>query len=79
LYKVNNNHGGIKCGDEYCSYLTKEEGLQALETLLKGYVDLYGYDIKKIRSIYCPVTDIGCEGDYEKFIEIYEGELRKYE
>ena len=79
LYKVNNNHGGIKCGDEYCSYLTKEEGLQALETLLKGYVDLYGYDIKKIRSIYCPTTDIGCEGDYEKFIEIYESELKKYE
>lgn len=80
LWNTHFNAGGIKnYNNEYKSYPSKKQGLQALETLLKGYVDLYGYDIKKIRSIYCPTTEKGCEGDYEKFIEIYEGELKKYE
>lgn len=76
LWNQHSNAGGIKnYNNEYKSYDSKKDGLEALETLLQRYVDLYGYDIKKIRSIYCPVSDSGCLGDYEKFIEIYKEEL----
>lgn len=79
LWKHHFNAGGIKNNDnEYKSYSNEERGLNDLKTLLRRYVNKYGYDIKKIRSIYCPTTEKGCEGDYEKFIEIYEGELRKW-
>lgn len=76
-YNVLNNYGGISCGVEYCSYESKEQGLQALETLLEQYVDAFGYDIQAIRSVYCPISDEGCIGDYEKFIEIYNEQLEK--
>lgn len=76
-YNVLNNFGGISCGSEYCTYETREQGLQALETLLEQYVDAFGYDIQAIRSVYCPISDEGCIGDYEKFIEIYNEQLEK--
>lgn len=59
----------------YKHYESKEHGLQALNDLLEQYVDAFGYDIKAIRSTYCPISDEGCIGDSEKFIEIYEREL----
>lgn len=66
LYVNYFNHGGIKCGLEYCSYPTKESGLSALKTLLKHYVNKYGYDYKAIRNEYCQCG----EEDYYKFMEI---------
>lgn len=72
-----NNAGGIKCENVYCVYDTKESGLQALKTLLEHYISEFGYDIKAIRNKYCPLSDKGCIGDYERFTEIYNYELEK--
>jgi hypothetical protein len=74
-----NNAGGIKCGNVYCVYDTKENGLQALKTLLERYIIEFGYDIKSIRNKYCPIYDKGCIDDYENFKEIYNEELEKVE
>ena len=62
-----NNAGGIKCGSEYCTYDSKESGMEALENLLQGYVEKYGYDFRAIRERYC---QCGPE-DYDKFMQIY--------
>ena len=69
-----NNPGGIMVGDEYKAYPTKEQGLQALETLLQSYVDEFGYDLKAIRNRYCG-NHCGIE-DLETFTQIYMEELK---
>lgn len=72
------NAGGIKCwngNNDYCSYESEEEGLQALESLLESYVRDFGYDFKAIRNKYNP----GDGQDYERFMVIYYEELNKLE
>lgn len=73
LWQQNNNAGGIKCGNEYCSYQTKEQGYKALETLINQYIDKYGFDLKAIRKEYCG-SHCG-EEDLIEFQKIYEEEL----
>lgn len=75
LWTNGHNAGGIKCGQSYCHYETEEEGMQALERLLRIYVDQFGYDFKAIRARYC---QCGPE-DYPKFMEIYYEEYGKGE
>lgn len=65
LWLTQNNAGGVKCGKEYCSYQTKEAGLEALKTLLSRYVDNFGYDLEAIRSVYSESNDT------ELFRQIY--------
>lgn len=69
-----NNAGGIKCGNEtYCSYESKEAGMEALERLLERYVLKYGYNIKEIRNVYC---ECGAQ-DYYDFMEVFNEELER--
>ena len=75
LWRDYNNAGGIKCGSEYCRYQNKEQGYNALETLLKKYVEKYGYDLKSIRKEYC--GDHCGTKDLEEFEKIFEEELKK--
>lgn len=74
LWEYNNNPGGIKCGTDYCTFSSKDEGMQIFEDLLQDYVDTYGYDFRAIRDRYC---QCGPE-DYDKFMEIYYEEYSKY-
>lgn len=73
LWLKNNNAGGIKCGDMYCSYPTKKIGMRALRELLKNYVEKYGFNYKQIRKIYCECG----EEDYYKFMKILEEKKEK--
>lgn len=67
----NNNPGGIKCGDEYCSYSTKDEGLAEMFNLLHSYttgiIEWIGMKntIEEIRQAWNPETD-----DSQKIVEI---------
>lgn len=61
-------------GNEYKAYPTKEQGLQALETLLQSYVDEFGYDLKAIRNRYC--GNHCPEQDLITFTQIYMEELK---
>ena len=70
LWNTKFNAGGIKCGVEYCSYPSKEEGFKALRKLLSRYVDNHGYDLKAIRDIYSETDDTAL------FTSIYNKELR---
>ena len=80
MWLTHNNAGGIKINvNEYKHYNSKNEGVQALKTLLNQYVSEFGYDIKAIRNKYCPLSDKGCIGDYERFMNIYNYELEKGE
>lgn len=38
LWQQYNNPAGIKCGEKYCHYETKEEGLQAMFTIMNAYL-----------------------------------------
>lgn len=67
-----NNAGGIKCGSDYCTYESEEQGLNALETLLQDYYSVYGTDFKRLRERYC--ENCGIE-DLNEFIAIYKEEL----
>ena len=71
LWLTHNNPGGIKCGSRYCRYASQEEGLQALRTLLKRYVNRFGYDFEAIRSVYSESDDT------ELFRQIYYEERGK--
>ena len=73
LWLNRNNPGGIKCGSEYCYYDSPEQGMSALNSLLEHYVNKYGYDFEKIRSIYAPNQP----EDYPKFITIYNEEYNE--
>lgn len=73
LWLEYNNPGGIKCGSEYCFYDSQKSGLEALNSLLIEYWEVYGMDIKAIRQRYCQCGD----DDFQKFMEIYNEELKK--
>ncbi len=75
LWLNSNNPGGIKCGLEYCSYQTQEEGMRALETLLEWYVDEYAYNLEEIRYKYCG-QHCGSE-DLKTFTEIFNQEKER--
>lgn len=58
LYKNHNNIGGIynSSKQEFYSYETREEGVEAFVNLLKkGYFDKGYITIKKIQKKYCPI------------------------
>lgn len=70
LWLENNNAGGIKCNNGWCSYDTKDDGFYALKTLMRSYVNEFGYDSQSIRYKYCgwfcPTEDL------KAFDNIYE-------
>ena len=37
MWKQNNNPAGIKCGEDYCSYPSKDSGLAQMFNLLNQY------------------------------------------
>lgn len=59
----NNNPAGIKCGENYCSYSSKDEGLAQMFNLLHSYttgvIDWIGTKntIQEIRNVWNPETD----------------------
>lgn len=73
LWKIHNNPGGIKCGSEYCSYSSKEEGMNSLKQLLKWYHNKFGTDYKSATDLYCQCG----EDYYPLFKKIYEEEKKK--
>lgn len=75
MWVEHNNAGGIKCGVDYCSYESEEQGRESLESLLVAYVDDYGYDLESIRLEYCG-SHCGIE-DLNIFTQIYNEELNK--
>lgn len=70
-----NNAGGIKCGSDYCTYESEEQGLNALEMLLQDYYTVYGTDFKRLRERYC--ENCGIE-DLNEFTAIYQEEISKW-
>ena len=76
MWKYQNNPGGIKINGVYHTFASKEEGYDYMRTLLKNrYVDVYGYDIRAIRDVYCQCGP----QDYYTFMEIYEDVLVRME
>lgn len=73
LWVLNNNPGGIKCGEDYCSYPTKEQGMDALRNLLKWYHKEFGTDYKAATDLYCQCG----EDYYPLFNRIFEEEKEK--
>lgn len=75
LWQKNNNAGGIKCGSRYCSYTSKEQGVNDLKSILKGYVERHGFNLKNIRNEYCGSH---CGGsDLKEFNTIFMEELNE--
>ena len=74
MWNEYNNAGGIRIGSEWQRYETKEQGFMAMETLLEGYVEEFGYDLKAIRNKYCG-SHCG-EQDLITFKQIYQEELK---
>lgn len=69
LWKHHFNAGGIKLTDtEYRSYANEEEGLKVLKSLLREYVETYGYNLKSIRARYCYQCG---EQDLQTFTELF--------
>lgn len=60
---TNNNPAGIKCGEDYCSYQSKDEGLAMMFDLLHSYtngsIPWIGMKntIEEIRASWNPETD----------------------
>lgn len=68
---TSNNPAGIKCGEDYCSYSSKDEGLAMMFNLLHSYtngsIEWIGMKntIEEIRQAWNPETD-----DSQKIVEI---------
>lgn len=55
-----NNPAGIVCGSDYCSYSTKENGIESMFELLSKYVDgSISYIGKRVTAI--EIRDMWCE------------------
>lgn len=77
LWKIHNNPGGIKCGIEYCSYATEEDGMDALRSLMTYYYEKYGTDLAALRADYTRMTGESLENDIKEFITIFNEEMEK--
>lgn len=58
LWRLNNNPAGITCGNEYCSYSTQEQGLQAMFQLIRYYVnELDRCTVADVRELWSESDD----------------------
>lgn len=73
LWQVGNNAGGIKQGNNYRMYESKEAGSKHLGDLMADYMKIYGDDIQTIRETYCQCGP----DDWPQFEQMYLLELEK--
>lgn len=73
LWIYKNNPGGIKCGVDYCTYSTPDDGMKSLDSLIRLYYRDYGKDYKAATDRYCQCG----EEYYPLFMEIYNEEKIK--
>lgn len=65
LWLNHNNPAGITCGSVYCSYESPEQGIQAMFSLLRHYVNELG------RNTVASVRELWSESDdAESIVEI---------
>jgi uncharacterized FlgJ-related protein len=57
LWLNSNNPAGITCGAAYCTYETQQQGLQAMFSLMRYYVNEFG------RNTVTSVRDLWSESD----------------
>lgn len=67
LWLNSNNPAGITCGIDYCSYDTQEQGLRAMFSLLRYYInELNRCTIASVRELWSESDDA------EKILDIME-------
>ena len=60
LWINSNNPAGITCGADYCAYETQEQGLQAMFSLLRYYVnELDRNTVTSVRDLWSESDDAG--------------------
>ncbi len=58
LWITSNNPAGITCGDVYCSYDSQDQGLQAMFSLLRYYVNKLGRNtVREVRELWSEADD----------------------
>lgn len=58
LWLNSNNPAGITCETEYCSYDNREQGLQAMFSLLRNYVNELGRNtVESVRELWSESND----------------------
>lgn len=58
LWLTSNNPAGITCGTEYCAYESQEQGLQAMFSLLRYYVNELGRNtVASVRELWSESKD----------------------
>lgn len=58
LWLTSNNPAGITCGIDYCTYDTQEQGLQAMFSLLRYYVnELNRCTVASVRELWSESDD----------------------
>ena len=58
LWLTSNNPAGITCGTEYCSYESQEQGLQAMFSLLRYYInELDRNTVASVRKLWSESED----------------------
>lgn len=58
LWLTSNNPAGINCGTEYCTYDTQEQGLQAMFTLMRYYINELGRNtVVSVRALWSESED----------------------
>lgn len=61
LWLHNNNPAGITCGADYCTYETQQQGLQAMFSLLRYYVnELDRNTVTSVRDLWSESDDAEC-------------------
>lgn len=67
LWRYHNNPAGITCGEEYCSYDSQDQGLQAMFSLLRYYVNKLGRNtVREVRELWSETEDA------QQIVEIME-------
>lgn len=78
LWINHNNPAGITCGIEYCSYDSKEQGLQAMFSLLRYYInDLGRNTVLCVRELWSESND--ADSIVKIMLEINERREKPYE
>lgn len=58
LWLTSNNPAGITCGIEYCTYGSQEQGLQAMFSLIRHYVNELGRNtVESVRELWSESDD----------------------
>ena len=58
LWINSNNPAGITCGADYCKYESQEQGLQAMFTLMRYYINELGRNtVESVRELWSESDD----------------------